>query len=72
MEHRGPPSQGEALGLGFSILGVIVIGSLVGIGGAWLWGKFQRGTRQPGVRYMATGPDNDIGTELGPFGREYA
>lgn len=60
------------VGLGMSVVAVVAVGSLVGVGGVWLWGKFQSGTRQPGVRYMATGAvDNDIGTELGPFGREY-
>lgn len=73
----GPPSDreagGGALGFGMSVLGVVVVGAFVGVGGVWAWGKFQGGTRQPGVRYMATGlEDNDIGTELGPFGREYA
>lgn len=53
-------------------LSVIAVGGVVGVGGVWAWGKFQSGTRQPGVRYMATGLDNNIGTELGPFGRQYA
>lgn len=73
-DDRGPPPEGGGVvGLGMSVLGVVAIGGLIGVGGVWAWGKFQSGTRQPGVRYMATGPgDNDIGTELGPFGREYA
>lgn len=72
-EGRGPPPKGGGIvGLGMSVVAVVAVGSLVGVGGVWLWGKFQSGTRQPGVRYMATGAvDNDIGTELGPFGREY-
>lgn len=59
------------MGLGLSVLGVVAVGGMIGVGGVWAWGKFQSGTRQPGVRYMATGGDNDIGTELGPFGREF-
>lgn len=72
-DDRSPPEGGGILGFGLSVIGVFAIGGLIGFGGIWAWGKFRSGTRQPGVRYMATGPlDNDIGTELGPFGREYA
>eukprot|EP00904_Undaria_pinnatifida_P005130 jgi/Undpi1/1747/HiC_scaffold_11.g05136.m1 len=71
--NGGPPEGGGIVGLGMSVVAVVAMGSLIGFGGVWIWGKFQSGTRQPGVRYMATGAvDNDIGTELGPFGREYA
>ncbi|CAM9554937.1 unnamed protein product [Ectocarpus sp. 12 AP-2014] len=63
---------GGMISLGLSVIGVIAVGGVVGVGGVWAWGKFQSGTRQPGVRYMATGLDNNIGTELGPFGRQYA
>lgn len=60
-------------GLGMSVLGVVAVGGVIGFGGVWAWGKFSSGTRQPGVRYMATGlEDDNLGTELGPFGREYA
>lgn len=56
-----------------SVLGVVAVGTVVGFGGVWVWQKFQSGTRQPGVRYMAAGlEDDNLGTELGPFGREYA
>lgn len=76
-DERGSPSGEEGgggmVGLGMSVLGVVVFGGFLGVGGVWAWGKFQGATRQPGVRYMATGvEDNDMGTELGPFGREYA
>lgn len=61
------------MGLGMSVLGVVAVGGMVGFGGVWAWGKFQTGTRQPGVRYMAADiADHDLGTELGPFGRQYA
>lgn len=70
-ESRGPPQEGGILGLAVPALGVIALGSLFAVGGVWLYGKFQSGTRQPGVRYMATGVENDMGTELGPFGRDY-
>ncbi|CAM9719513.1 unnamed protein product [Scytosiphon promiscuus] len=64
---------GGLVGLGMSVLGVVAVGGVVGFGGVWAWGKFQSGTRQPGVRYMAADiADHDLGTELGPFGRQYA
>lgn len=72
-DSGGPPEKGGLLGLAMSIFGFAAIGGVIGVGVVWAWGKFQSGSRQPGVRYMATSVgDNDIGTELGPFGREYA
>ncbi|CBN74993.1 expressed unknown protein [Ectocarpus siliculosus] len=68
----GRREGGGMISLGLSVMGVVAVGGVVGVGGVWAWGKFQSGTRQPGVRYMATGLDNNIGTELGPFGRQYA
>lgn len=65
-----PPRPDDGGGSIVSLFGVIALGGVLGVGGVWLWGKFRGGMRQPGVRYMATGVDNDIGTELGPFGRE--
>ena len=71
---RGPPpeGQGSIFGALMSVVGVVTLAGIVGVGGLWAWGKFHGGARQPGVRYMAANVDNDIGTELGPFGREYA
>lgn len=41
---------GGLVGLGMSVLGVMAVGGLVGFGDVWPRGKFQSGTRQPGVR----------------------
>eukprot|EP00903_Cladosiphon_okamuranus_P016002 g14777.t1 len=75
-DGRGPPSGGGGggiFGLGMSVIGILAVGGAIGFGGVWAWTKFSSSTRQPGVRYMATGlEDDNLGTELGPFGREYA